>query len=74
MNGICIGLHGVTNYMRCCFQLKPENLLIGAIAISGKTKWEMLDSIVRKVFKVFIVLCLFWFNLYIIDLTFDQCM
>ncbi|XP_052831531.1 neuron navigator 3-like isoform X2 [Octopus bimaculoides] len=41
----------------------PEKLpevLIGSLSVSGKTKWDILDNIVRKIFKVrFFLLCFF---------------
>ena len=41
-----------------CFSLpkaKPSEVLVGAISVSGKTKWEMLDVIVRRVFKEYVL-------------------
>jgi neuron navigator 2 len=31
---------------------KPAEVLIGSLSVSGKTKWDILDNIVRKIFKV----------------------
>ena len=30
-------------------------MLIGSMSVSGKTKWELLDSVVRKVFKEYVL-------------------
>ena len=35
--------------------MQLRQVLVGAIAVSGKTKWEMLDGIVRRVFKEFVL-------------------
>ena len=34
------------------FFQKAAEVPIGSLAVSGKTKWEILDNIVRKIFKV----------------------
>ena len=36
-------------------QIKAMEVLVGAIQVSGKTKWDMLDSTVKRVLKVNIV-------------------
>lgn len=37
------------------FQVGQIQILVGAIAVSGKTKWDMLDSIIKRVFKEFVL-------------------
>lgn len=31
---------------------KPQAYLIGSIGVSGKTKWDVLDGVIRRLFKV----------------------
>lgn len=31
---------------------RPRSFLIGCIGVSGKTKWDVLDGVVRRLFKV----------------------
>lgn len=31
---------------------RPRHFLIGCIGVSGKTKWDVLDGVVRRLFKV----------------------
>lgn len=31
---------------------KPHAYLIGSIGVSGKTKWDVLDGVIRRLFKV----------------------
>lgn len=31
---------------------KPHTYLIGSIGVSGKTKWDVLDGVIRRLFKV----------------------
>lgn len=31
---------------------KPRAYLIGSIGVSGKTKWDILDGVIRRLFKV----------------------
>lgn len=31
---------------------RPHIFLIGCIGVSGKTKWDVLDGVVRRLFKV----------------------
>ncbi|KAM9409588.1 LOW QUALITY PROTEIN: neuron navigator 2 [Pholidichthys leucotaenia] len=33
---------------------RPRNFLIGCIGVSGKTKWDVLDGVVRRLFKEYI--------------------
>ncbi|XP_035387888.1 neuron navigator 2 isoform X2 [Electrophorus electricus] len=33
---------------------RPRHFLIGCIGVSGKTKWEVLDGVVRRLFKEYI--------------------
>lgn len=32
--------------------LQSQDYLIGSIGVSGKTKWDVLDGVVRRLFKV----------------------
>lgn len=32
--------------------LQSLEYLIGSIGVSGKTKWDMLDGVIRRLFKV----------------------
>ncbi|NXO67475.1 NAV3 protein, partial [Phainopepla nitens] len=34
--------------------LKPHAYLIGSIGVSGKTKWDVLDGVIRRLFKEYI--------------------
>ncbi|XP_035645875.1 neuron navigator 2-like isoform X2 [Oncorhynchus keta] len=34
---------------------RPRNFLIGCIGVSGKTKWDVLDGVVRRLFKEYII-------------------
>ncbi|XP_049339950.1 neuron navigator 2 isoform X2 [Astyanax mexicanus] len=34
---------------------RPHNFLLGCIGVSGKTKWEVLDGVVRRLFKEYII-------------------
>ncbi|KAJ8281340.1 hypothetical protein GJAV_G00066440 [Gymnothorax javanicus] len=34
---------------------RPRQFLIGCIGVSGKTKWDVLDGVVRRLFKEYIV-------------------
>uniref|UniRef100_A0A8C7HMV5 Neuron navigator 2 n=1 Tax=Oncorhynchus kisutch TaxID=8019 RepID=A0A8C7HMV5_ONCKI len=34
---------------------KPRHFLIGCIGVSGKTKWDVLDGVVRRLFKEYII-------------------
>lgn len=33
-------------------ECRPRHFLIGCIGVSGKTKWDVLDGVVRRLFKV----------------------
>ncbi|XP_076079390.1 uncharacterized protein LOC143049654 isoform X10 [Mytilus galloprovincialis] len=35
--------------------LKPAEVLIGSLSVSGKTKWDILDNIVRKILKEYVL-------------------
>lgn len=40
---------------RCVFALQGSqslDYLIGSIGVSGKTKWDVLDGVIRRLFKV----------------------
>ncbi|KAK6169208.1 hypothetical protein SNE40_020304, partial [Patella caerulea] len=34
---------------------KPAEVLIGFLSVSGKTKWDILDNMVRKIFKEYVL-------------------
>ncbi|XP_069128702.1 neuron navigator 3-like isoform X3 [Argopecten irradians] len=34
---------------------KPAEVLIGSLSVSGKTKWDILDNIVRKILKEYVL-------------------
>uniref|UniRef100_A0AAY4ENI5 Calponin-homology (CH) domain-containing protein n=1 Tax=Denticeps clupeoides TaxID=299321 RepID=A0AAY4ENI5_9TELE len=34
---------------------RPRQFLIGSIGVSGKTKWDVLDGVVRRLFKEYII-------------------
>nr|XP_040140550.1 neuron navigator 2 isoform X14 [Ictidomys tridecemlineatus] len=34
---------------------RPHHFLIGCIGVSGKTKWDVLDGVVRRLFKEYII-------------------
>ena len=36
----------------CLQGLKTQDYLIGSIGVSGKTKWDVLDGVIRRLFKV----------------------
>lgn len=36
----------------CLQDPRPRTFLIGCIGVSGKTKWDVLDGVVRRLFKV----------------------
>ncbi|XP_061102656.1 neuron navigator 2-like isoform X2 [Conger conger] len=36
-------------------ECRPGHFLIGCIGVSGKTKWDVLDGVVRRLFKEYIV-------------------
>lgn len=41
---------------------KASYCTIAVVSISGKTKWEMLDAMVRRAFKVLLLFCIIcWF-------------
>ncbi|KAL1006994.1 hypothetical protein UPYG_G00080320 [Umbra pygmaea] len=35
-------------------EVRPHHFLIGCIGVSGKTKWDVLDGVVRRLFKEYI--------------------
>ncbi|CAC5357112.1 unnamed protein product [Mytilus coruscus] len=39
----------------CTDVLKPAEVLIGSLSVSGKTKWDILDNIVRKILKEYVL-------------------
>ena len=42
----------ISKICACSILQKAAEVPIGSLAVSGKTKWEILDNIVRKIFKV----------------------
>ncbi|XP_062856888.1 neuron navigator 3 isoform X2 [Trichomycterus rosablanca] len=36
-------------------ECRPQDFLIGCIGVSGNTKWEVLDGVVRRLFKEYII-------------------
>ncbi|KAG9352109.1 hypothetical protein JZ751_020522 [Albula glossodonta] len=36
-------------------EYRPRHFLIGCIGVSGKTKWDVLDGVVRRLFKEYII-------------------
>ncbi|KAJ8248931.1 hypothetical protein GJAV_G00229310 [Gymnothorax javanicus] len=36
-------------------ECRPHRFLIGCIGVSGKTKWDVLDGVVRRLFKEYII-------------------
>ncbi|XP_073687467.1 neuron navigator 2 [Garra rufa] len=36
-------------------ECRPSQFLLGCIGVSGKTKWEVLDGVVRRLFKEYII-------------------
>ncbi|XP_015193738.2 neuron navigator 2 isoform X1 [Lepisosteus oculatus] len=36
-------------------ECRPHHFLIGCIGVSGKTKWDVLDGVVRRLFKEYII-------------------
>uniref|UniRef100_A0A8D2NGG2 Neuron navigator 2 n=1 Tax=Zonotrichia albicollis TaxID=44394 RepID=A0A8D2NGG2_ZONAL len=39
----------------CLQDSRPRSFLIGCIGVSGKTKWDVLDGVVRRLFKEYII-------------------
>ncbi|XP_030233238.1 neuron navigator 2 [Gadus morhua] len=35
-------------------EIRPRDFLIGCIGVSGKTKWDVLDGVVRRLFKEYV--------------------
>ena len=33
----------------------PPEITIGCMSVSGKTKWDLLDNIVRRLFKEYVI-------------------
>lgn len=40
------------NYILPSQESRSRHFLIGCIGVSGKTKWDVLDGVVRRLFKV----------------------
>ncbi|KAG5839916.1 hypothetical protein ANANG_G00210230 [Anguilla anguilla] len=36
-------------------ECRPRHFLIGCIGVSGKTKWDVLDGVVRRLFKEYVI-------------------
>ncbi|KAK3763274.1 hypothetical protein RRG08_021097 [Elysia crispata] len=34
---------------------KPGEVLVGSVSVSGKTKWDILDNVIRKIFKEYVL-------------------
>uniref|UniRef100_A0A8C2TSF8 Neuron navigator 2 n=1 Tax=Coturnix japonica TaxID=93934 RepID=A0A8C2TSF8_COTJA len=41
--------------LSCSGKVWPRTFLIGCIGVSGKTKWDVLDGVVRRLFKEYII-------------------
>nr|XP_053644541.1 protein sickie-like isoform X2 [Cherax quadricarinatus] len=53
---VCMGCHGdYEKYMNPVDGITESDCIIGAISVSGKTKWDMLDSLVKRIFKEYIL-------------------
>ncbi|XP_063844277.1 protein sickie-like isoform X2 [Scylla paramamosain] len=53
---VYMGCHGdYDKYVNPVDGLQGSECVIGAISVSGKTKWDMLDSLVKRIFKEYIL-------------------
>ncbi|XP_071526574.1 uncharacterized protein [Panulirus ornatus] len=53
---VFMGCHGdYDKYINPVDGLTATECVIGAISVSGKTKWDMLDSLVKRIFKEYIL-------------------
>lgn len=53
---VFMGCHGdYDKYMNPVDGITAIDCVIGAISVSGKTKWDMLDSLVKRIFKEYIL-------------------
>ncbi|XP_050732902.1 protein sickie-like isoform X2 [Eriocheir sinensis] len=53
---VYMGCHGdFDKYLNPVDGLQGSECVIGAISVSGKTKWDMLDSLVKRIFKEYIL-------------------
>ncbi|MPC22653.1 Neuron navigator 2 [Portunus trituberculatus] len=53
---VYMGCHGdYDKYVNPIDGLQGSECIIGAISVSGKTKWDMLDSLVKRIFKEYIL-------------------
>lgn len=53
---VLMGCHGdYDKYMSPVDGVTASECIIGAISVSGKTKWDMLDSLVKRIFKEYIL-------------------
>ncbi|MGH0137002.1 UNVERIFIED_CONTAM: hypothetical protein FKN15_043143 [Acipenser sinensis] len=43
------------NEMKWKEECRPRRFLVGCIGVSGKTKWDVLDGVVRRLFKEYII-------------------
>ncbi|XP_041074130.1 neuron navigator 2-like isoform X2 [Polyodon spathula] len=43
------------NEMKWKEEYRPRHFLVGCIGVSGKTKWDVLDGVVRRLFKEYII-------------------
>ncbi|KAK2148133.1 hypothetical protein LSH36_513g01022 [Paralvinella palmiformis] len=51
---LSVFLNGTSDFCKLS-EGRQSEVLIGAISVSGKTKWDMLDSVVRRAFKEYIL-------------------
>ncbi|XP_064118223.1 neuron navigator 3-like isoform X3 [Macrobrachium nipponense] len=53
---VMMGCHGdYEKYLNPVDGVTVSECVIGAISVSGKTKWDMLDSLVKRIFKEYIL-------------------
>lgn len=53
---VFMGCHGdYDKYMNPADGVSFSECIIGAISVSGKTKWDMLDNLVKRIFKEYIL-------------------
>ncbi|XP_014679212.1 PREDICTED: neuron navigator 3-like isoform X2 [Priapulus caudatus] len=52
---VSVSIGGHTDSSKWAHADKQADILIGSIFVSGKTKWELLDNIVRRIFKEYVL-------------------
>ncbi|KAK3876795.1 hypothetical protein Pcinc_018438 [Petrolisthes cinctipes] len=53
---VYLGCHGdYDKYINPADGMSSSECIIGAISVSGKTKWDMLDNLVKRIFKEYIL-------------------